>query len=127
MLARRLGEHGGGGLPDDGRVQRGARPIPDRPHVRLVTYEAKDPNTKYPPIEELGVVPQEVGATQPFIFSADEGLDIGRETGTAVAPDCQGESVFTGEINWVELKLGDDDHSHLIDPAEHVNILMSQQ
>jgi hypothetical protein len=68
-----------------------------------------------------------VGATQPFLFSADEGLDIGRETGTAVAPDCEGESVFTGEIKWVELKIGSDDHTHLIDPAEHINVLMSQQ
>ena len=69
-----------------------------------------------------------VGATQPFIFSADEGLDIGRETGTAVAPECDVEgSVFTGQINWVELKVGDDDHSHLIDPEEHLQVLMARQ
>ena len=29
-----------------------------------------------------------VDATQPLFFSADEGLDIGRETGTAVAAEC---------------------------------------
>ena len=69
-----------------------------------------------------------VGATQPFIFSADEGLDIGRETGTAVAPEGDVEgSVFTGQINWVELKVGDDDHSHLIDPEEHLQVLMARQ
>jgi hypothetical protein len=69
-----------------------------------------------------------VGATQPFIFSADEGLDIGRETGTAVAPECKVDgSVFTGQINWVELKVGDDDHSHLIDPEEHLQVLMARQ
>jgi len=69
-----------------------------------------------------------VGATQPFIFSADEGLDIGRETGTAVAPECDVEgSVFTGQINWVELKVGDDDHSHLIEPEEHLQVLMARQ
>ena len=69
-----------------------------------------------------------VGATQPFIFSADEGLDIGRETGTAVAAECDVEgSVFTGQINWVELKVGDDDHSHLIDPEEHLQVLMARQ
>ena len=69
-----------------------------------------------------------VDATQPFIFSADEGLDVGRETGTAVAPDCRVEDcTFTGEINWVELKVGDDNHSHLLDPEDHVHILMARQ
>ena len=28
-------------------------PIPDPKHVGLTTYDAKDPNTKYPPITEL--------------------------------------------------------------------------
>jgi arylsulfatase A-like enzyme len=69
-----------------------------------------------------------VGATQPFIFSADEGVDVGCETGTAVAPDTKAEdSTFTGDINWVELKVGDDDHSHQIDPDEHISILMARQ
>jgi arylsulfatase A-like enzyme len=69
-----------------------------------------------------------VEATQPFIFSADEGVDIGCETGTAVAPECDVKrSAFTGEIKWVELKLGDDDHSHLLDPEEHINMLMGRQ
>jgi arylsulfatase A-like enzyme len=69
-----------------------------------------------------------VDATQPFIFSADEGLDVGCEMGTAVAPECDAKSsAFTGTINWVELKLGEDDHSHLLDPEEHVSMLMGRQ
>jgi arylsulfatase A-like enzyme len=69
-----------------------------------------------------------VGATQPFIFSADEGLDIGRETGTTVAAEYEVEdSAFTGQINWVELKVGQDDHTHLLDPAEHIQVLMARQ
>jgi hypothetical protein len=69
-----------------------------------------------------------VGATQPFIFSADEGLDVGRETGTTVAPDYDVEaSTFTGQINWVELKVGQDDHTHLLDPEDHINVLMARQ
>jgi hypothetical protein len=28
-------------------------PIPDRPRTGLITYDAKDPETKYPPIEQL--------------------------------------------------------------------------
>jgi hypothetical protein len=32
---------------------RESLPIPDRPHIGLVTYDAKDPDTKFPPIEPL--------------------------------------------------------------------------
>ena len=34
-------------------IQRQVLPIPDRPHVGLVTYDAKDPATSFPPIEPL--------------------------------------------------------------------------
>ena len=34
--------------PDN--VQRDALPIPDKPHEGLVTYDAKDPDTSFPPI-----------------------------------------------------------------------------
>jgi hypothetical protein len=55
-------------------------------------------------------------------------LDIGRETGTAFAAECDVEtSAFTGQINWVELKVGGDDHTHLIDPGEHISVLMARQ
>jgi arylsulfatase len=32
---------------------RGILPIPDRPHPGLITYDAKDPDTSFPPIEPL--------------------------------------------------------------------------
>jgi arylsulfatase A-like enzyme len=35
------------------RIQREILPIPDIPYVGLTTYDAKDPDTKYPPIEPL--------------------------------------------------------------------------
>src|SRR5690242_4396157 len=34
-------------------VQRSVLPIPTRTRVRLTTYDAKDPNTKFDPIEPL--------------------------------------------------------------------------
>jgi arylsulfatase len=37
--------------PDN--IPRTVLPIPDQPHVGLTTYDAKDPDTKYPPIEQL--------------------------------------------------------------------------
>ena len=35
------------------KVQRSILPIPDAKHVGLTTYDAKDPDTKFPPIEQL--------------------------------------------------------------------------
>ena len=35
------------------KIQREILSIPDIPHVGLTTYDAKDPDTKYPPIEPL--------------------------------------------------------------------------
>jgi len=35
------------------KLERSVLPIPDIPHVGLTTYDAKDPDTKYPPIREL--------------------------------------------------------------------------
>ena len=36
-----------------GNKQRESLPIPDRPHTGLVTYDAKDPDTSFAPIEPL--------------------------------------------------------------------------
>jgi hypothetical protein len=33
--------------------QRSVLPIPERQHVGLTTYDAKDPSTSFPPIEPL--------------------------------------------------------------------------
>src|SRR5204863_8778055 len=37
----------------DNNIQRFILPIPDVPYVGLTTYDAKDPDTKYPPIRDL--------------------------------------------------------------------------
>src|SRR5512146_502969 len=34
-------------------VQRQILPIPDQTHFGITTYDAKDPDTKYPPIRDL--------------------------------------------------------------------------
>ena len=39
-------------MPAD-KIARTVLPIPDRSHTGLVTYDAKDPNTKFPAIEPL--------------------------------------------------------------------------
>jgi arylsulfatase A-like enzyme len=38
---------------DRDKVQRTVLPIPDQPRTGLVTYDAKDPDTKFPPINQL--------------------------------------------------------------------------
>jgi hypothetical protein len=71
-----------------------------------------------------------VDETQGMIFSADETLDVGCESGTAVSPDYSTEdrsSRFTGKINWVRLDIGDDSHDHLIDPEENIKIVVARQ
>src|SRR6201993_2513682 len=35
------------------KLPRSILPIPSQPHIALTTYDAKDPNTKFPPIEPL--------------------------------------------------------------------------
>lgn len=34
-------------------IQRQILPIPDQTHAGITTYDAKDPDTKYPPIRDL--------------------------------------------------------------------------
>ena len=66
--------------------------------------------------------------TQPMIFSATEGVEIGRELGTTVLPRSNPEAtVFNGEIQWVELTIGDDDHSHMIAPEDFMQMIMARQ
>ena len=40
-------------MSSEDKVQRTILPIADRQHVGVTTYDAKDPDTKYPPIEQL--------------------------------------------------------------------------
>jgi len=40
-------------MENDNKINRAILPIPDRKYVGLTTYDAKDPNSKFPPIEQL--------------------------------------------------------------------------
>src|SRR5256886_1238653 len=40
-------------MSDQDKIQRTVLPIPDVPRIGLTTYDAKDPDTKYPPIRDL--------------------------------------------------------------------------
>jgi arylsulfatase A-like enzyme len=70
-------------VADNGDIQRAILPIPDRPHVGLVTYDAKDPATRYPPIEPLR--PPE-GAPNVLVVLID---DVGFGASSAFGGPCQ--------------------------------------
>ena len=121
---------------DRGDVGREILPIPDRPHVGLVTYDAKDPDTSFPAIEPLRppagapnvliVLLDDVGgtvslyvdgdkagegrveATQPMVFSADETTDVGADSATPVSDDYgPRDSHFTGRVRWIQIDIDD--------------------
>jgi arylsulfatase len=64
--------------------------------------------------------------TEAFVFSADETCDVGDEFGSPVTADYS-VSKFTGNVKWVELELGDDNHSHLIKPEDRLRLAMGVQ
>jgi arylsulfatase len=68
--------------------------------------------------------------TQPMVFSADETADFGHEEGTTVSADyTAANSRFTGELNWVQIDVGEDaaDADHLISPEERFRVAMTLQ
>ena len=68
-----------------------------------------------------------VDVTQPLVFSADETTDIGDDYGMPVSADYAGASTFNGRIDVVQIDVGDDDHSHLIDPEEAARVATARQ
>jgi arylsulfatase len=69
-----------------------------------------------------------VERTQPMAFSADEACDVGSDTGSPASPDYGPTgNGFTGEIDWVQIDIGDDSHDHLITPEERLNVAMAKQ
>jgi hypothetical protein len=62
------------------------------------------------------------------VYSADETTDVGVETGSVVTPDYGVTgNAFTGQINWIQLDVGADDHDHLISPEERFRVAMAKQ
>jgi arylsulfatase A-like enzyme len=81
----------------------------------------------------LFVEGEQVGAgrvehTHLFSFSLDETSDVGRDTGAPVSDDYDAnDNAFNGDIHWVKLDTGDDDHSHLVDPHGLLKVAMMRQ
>jgi arylsulfatase len=65
------------------QVQRAILPIPEQKHIGLTTYDAKDPNTKFPPIRD---VRPPAGAPNVLIVLLD---DVGFGASSAFGGPCQ--------------------------------------
>lgn len=69
-----------------------------------------------------------VDKTQPLAYSADEACDVGADTGSPGSPDYGPPgNKFTGQIDWVQIDIGDDNHDHLIKAEDRFNIAMARQ
>jgi arylsulfatase len=71
-----------------------------------------------------------VAATAAMVFSADDGCDVGVDTGSPVSPDYGSRgNEFTGRVKGVQLAIAEDAVSvdHLVSPADAVHIAMARQ
>ena len=67
-----------------------------------------------------------IDQTEAFLFSADETFDVGNEFGSPVTEDYDVRP-FNGNVAWVEIDVGLDDHSHMIKPEDRLNLAMGLQ
>src|SRR6476661_9911637 len=70
-------------MPFDDSLQRSVLPIPDRRPVSLTTYDAKEPDTRFPPITQLR---PPAGAPNVLIILLD---DVGFGASSAFGGPCQ--------------------------------------
>jgi hypothetical protein len=71
-----------------------------------------------------------VAATAAVVFSADDGCDVGVDTGSPVSPDYGARgNEFSGTIKGVQLAIGEDAESadHLVDPQHAMQVAMARQ
>lgn len=65
-----------------------------------------------------------------MIFSADDGCDVGRDTGSPVSQDYGATgNAFTGTVKGVQIAIADDAVSldHLVKPEEAIQLAMARQ
>ena len=66
--------------------------------------------------------------TQPMAFSADEACDVGSDTGSPASTDYGPTgNRFSGQIEWVQLDIGEDSSDDLIKTEDLFTIAMSRQ
>ena len=71
-----------------------------------------------------------IGATAAMVFSADDGLDVGSDTGAPVSPDYGPHgNEFNGTVKGVQLAIAEDAEAtdHLVNPEDAIRIALSRQ
>jgi arylsulfatase len=71
-----------------------------------------------------------VAATAPMIFSADDGCDVGEDTGSPVSEDYRPHgNAFSGRVKGVQIAIADaaESSDHLVSPEDAVRIAMARQ
>jgi len=71
-----------------------------------------------------------VAATAAMIFSADDGCDVGRDSGSPVSEDYGARgNEFNGRVKGVEIAIAEaaENSAHLVSPAEAVRIALARQ
>lgn len=69
-----------------------------------------------------------IDATLATIFSADDGTDVGEDSGAAISPDYGPVgNHYNGEIKGVQLSIGDDPNNHLVNPADAIKAALGRQ
>jgi arylsulfatase len=72
----------------------------------------------------------EVPMTQAMVFSADDGCDVGEDSGAPVSPDYGPHgNAFNGTVRGVQLAIAEDAVSvdHLVSPEDAIRIAMARQ
>ncbi|KGD98121.1 arylsulfatase [Rhizobium sp. YS-1r] len=72
----------------------------------------------------------DVGATLAMVFSADDGLDVGEDSGAPVSPDYgPRDNHFNGKIKGLQLAIDDaaENAEHKVDPVMAIQLAMARQ
>src|SRR5215203_3456036 len=72
----------------------------------------------------------EIAATAAMLFSADDGCDVGSDTGSPISPDYGPRgNEFSGRVKGVQISIDDaaGSHSHLVSPEEAMRVAMARQ
>jgi arylsulfatase len=70
-----------------------------------------------------------VERTEPIVFSADETCDVGDDFASPVTSDYPEETKFNGDVNWVEIDIGDNANNldHFITGEQRLRVAMGTQ
>ena len=71
-----------------------------------------------------------VDATLANVFSADDGCDVGEDTGAPVSPDYGPHgNAFNGRVKGVQLAIAEAAEAvdHLVDPEEAIRVALARQ